>query len=243
MDESGELFIVDDWIWGALKGVFTGHNIWKSANQQAKNAAMIWGGLFTLDANKNFFKKTWELLSRFTWQGFQTWIGFGVAHFVNSFSYVSQVCYKYGTTVLSSSMLKETQAFTIGNYMTGSEEIKADPNDIFFQHEYGHYLQSQSMGPLYMFFVGIPSYIGHSDLSGDHSYKNVERDASWRAFNYFSKHIDGYNTQTDATQGWNFIHNPIMPRQTFCIKIDYNNDKQMSRAKSSISNFYRSFHF
>lgn len=95
VDESGELFIIDDWIWGAFKGLIKGRNIWKSANQQAKNAAKIWGGLFTLDSNKNFFQKTWELLSRFTWQCFQTWIGFGVAHFVNSFSTESQVSYKY----------------------------------------------------------------------------------------------------------------------------------------------------
>lgn len=34
-DPSGELFIIDDWIIGAIKGLFNGKNVWKSANRPA----------------------------------------------------------------------------------------------------------------------------------------------------------------------------------------------------------------
>ena len=44
-------------------------------------------------------------------------------------------------------------------------------------HEYGHYLQSQEYGPLYLFKVGLPSAKGNG--------KWTEHDANMRAASYF----------------------------------------------------------
>ncbi|MDD4921021.1 MAG: RHS repeat-associated core domain-containing protein [Bacteroidales bacterium] len=44
-DPDGELFIIDDWIIGGIKGLFNGEGFWKSANRHAGNAAKIWGGV------------------------------------------------------------------------------------------------------------------------------------------------------------------------------------------------------
>ena len=59
-----------------------------------------------------------------------------------------------------------------------------------FQHEYGHYLQSQEMGLAYLAKVGIPS-IRSAIVSGpgEHKYQSFEQDANLRAFKYFNKGI------------------------------------------------------
>ena len=37
-------------------------------------------------------------------------------------------------------------AFTSGSFIMGSRELEANPHNSLFQHEYGHYLQSQAFG-------------------------------------------------------------------------------------------------
>lgn len=200
-DPSGELFIIDDWIIGAIKGLFNDKNVWKSANRHATNSLKIWAGLFTLDSNKNFWQKSWELVSRFTWQIPQTMVGFNFAHITNSISEVYNVRHKYGATVLSSSMLERTAAITIGNYITGSEKIKADPYNEIFQHEYGHYIQSQKFGYAYITAIGFPSLFNAKN-GDNHKEQPYELDANIRALKYFEKNIPDY-------EGWKYEKNPV----------------------------------
>ena len=182
-DKSGEL-IVENLLWGLFKGWFHGNKDGKSAYQQAINNIKIKAGLFALDPNKNFFQRTWEFYSRFSWQLPQTIIGYGVANFTNSHYDVYNVEYKYGTTVLSSSMVDGIHGFTIGNYITGSDQIKAEANNEVFQHEYGHYIQSQKYGWAYLTAVGIPSL--RSERQGNsHMRQPYEFDASKRGYKYF----------------------------------------------------------
>lgn len=83
-----------------------------------------------------------------------------------------------------------------------------NPNNSLFQHEYGHYLQSQKMGVAYLNRVGIPSLLSNHD----HDFHPVEQDANRRAFLYFNEHVDGfYKTKEniDDERGWNFVKNPL----------------------------------
>jgi hypothetical protein len=108
--------------------------------------------------------------------------------------------------------------FTLGSYIMGKRGLQADPNNSLFQHEYGHYLQSQAMGWGYLSRVGIPSLMDAMFYSdGNHDFQPYEQDANRRAFMYFNKNVEGfYQTKaeyeaqgTNITKGWNFYSNPL----------------------------------
>lgn len=182
-DESGEFFIIDSFIIGLIGGG------WDRACQMAKNDWRIWGGLFTTDENKFFVEKVKELTSRFTFQLSQTVIGFIVAQAINTWHLaggVSSVEYLYGATVITTNN-DDWGAFTLGNFIAGDRELEADKGNEYFQHEYGHYLQSQALGPLYIAKVAIPSVFSKSPNT--HMHHPVEQDANIRAFNYFRKYF------------------------------------------------------
>ena len=70
---------------------------------------------------------------------------------------------------------------TLGCYIVGNNTIKAAPNNSLFQHEYGHYRQSQEFGWLYLPKCGIPSLFSKSP----HNSHPVEQDANIRGYEYF----------------------------------------------------------
>src|SRR6056297_1436407 len=147
-DPSGEFFIIDDWVIGLVKGLFDknkSESAWQSANRHAKNSAKIWGGLFTTNDNKNFWGRSWEILSRLTWQRPQTLIGFFGAHGTNMLGDIRNVDYYDGATVIQTGS-RGYWGITLGGYITGSSYIKPDYKNSLFQHEYGHYIQSQKSG-------------------------------------------------------------------------------------------------
>ena len=77
-DPDGEFFILDSWLVGFVsKFISTGSlkQSWNEANKRAGNDAKIWGGLFVTDNNKNFWERTWEFISRLSWQAPQTFVG------------------------------------------------------------------------------------------------------------------------------------------------------------------------
>ena len=71
-----------------------------------------------------------------------------------------------------------------------------DWRDHLFVHEYGHYIQSQRMGPLFLRVVGAPSLFSAAlmqHLTGiDHENRWFEVDASYLGAQYFnSKYGEG----------------------------------------------------
>jgi hypothetical protein len=92
-------------------------------------------------------------------------------------------------------------AVTLGSFTTGENGITADPKNVLFQHEYGHYLQSQSSGNAYLTRFGIPSILSKYP----HNHHPVEQDANIRAFNYFKEYEEGFE-DTD----WDASYNPIV---------------------------------
>ena len=69
---------------------------------------------------------------------------------------VISILFLFGATVIKASSIGN-RGITLGSYIAGGNSIEADPNNSLFQHEYGHYLQSQEMGLAYLAKVGIPS--------------------------------------------------------------------------------------
>jgi hypothetical protein len=194
---------------GKLKGAFV------EATHRVKMESRIWAGLFQTDPNKSNKKRFWELVSRFTWQAPQVLGGQSAAHVVNTiFGNVHSVDYKYGATVIRTS--GDWGALTQGNYIIGDANIAPNANNPLFQHEYGHYIQSQSMGPAYYPRVGITSVLS----SGDHDFHPVEQDANRRAFLYFNQNVGGFQNDgagrddwtsdtPQANLGWDFHGNPL----------------------------------
>ena len=100
-------------------------------------------------------------------------------------------------------------AITFGNYIVGQNGIHADPEISLFQHEYGHYIQSQRTGPAYYARYGIPSMLSNPER---HNHHPVEQDANIRAFNYFNRYVENFSgTDENSTYHgmWKYKVNPI----------------------------------
>jgi hypothetical protein len=204
-DPSGNLFLIDDFFIGFIKGAvlsaFGTHegnhrtvlgDAWASATRHTVNSIRIYGGLFTTNPQNGFWSRSWELVSRFTWQMPQQLLGFYSAHAMNMFGTVRSVNYFDGATVLQGGSDAlwwggGGPGMTLGNYIMGSVDIAASPDNVLLAHEYGHYLQSQKTGPLFIWKFGLPSIFS----GGDHDQHPVEQDASTRGFMYFQEHYPG----------------------------------------------------
>ena len=151
--------------------------------------------------------------------------------------FVISILFLFGATV-------GNRGITLGSYIAGGNSIEADPNNSLFQHEYGHYLQSQEMGLAYLAKVGIPS-IRSAIVSGpgEHKYRSFEQDANLRAFKYFNKNVDGFyesylNYNPNDGKGWNFSENPLVPKSKNNYKnnyIDYRDKDIMAMLENSLS--------
>jgi hypothetical protein len=110
---------------------------------------------------------------------------------------VEDVDYYGGATVLRTS--GRWGAITLGSYIIGDRTIRAKVGNQLFMHEYGHYLQSQRNGPLYLTKYGIPSLV-NATFGENHKTYWVEKDANRRAYKYFST--------KDGFTGWNDFRFP-----------------------------------
>lgn len=201
------------------------------------NSLKIWGGLFRTDSNKNFWGRTWEFLSRFTWQLPQTFLGFEVAHGYNMFCNVTNVSGAFGATTITTTNLAGNSAVTLGNYIIGNSGLTASPGNPTFQHEYGHYLQSQSMGWGFLFAVGIPS-LKSAAQHDNHRFQPYEVDANQRAFIYFNKNVKGFS---DGTYEWDSKSHPLSPTNNKFY--NYDNPSDMAEMVNSLSFGARWYHY
>lgn len=191
-DENGEF------IFTALTAIFEfGKNLIKhgfNTSQydwnQTVNAWRIDMGMF----RGNFI----QVLNKWTWNLLPSVVGNVTAHGFNIAGAIDNVSYMDGMLALSGPTgtrydddkeLYNTKAFTIGHYSFGPKGYRATWKDHLFVHEYGHYLQSQFMGPSYFPIVAIPSLISASGITGtNHKMHWYEIDASRRGADYFDKH-------------------------------------------------------
>uniref|UniRef100_UPI00356495E1 RHS repeat-associated core domain-containing protein n=1 Tax=Mariniphaga sediminis TaxID=1628158 RepID=UPI00356495E1 len=211
-DPSGEFAIVDSWLIGFIHGFFSANHDrfgtgLAEGDKRAHFDVKITAGLFATDPNKTFGGQVWEIISRVTWQAPQTTGGWFTTQWTNTIEgNVNWVKYKYGSTVVQSK--GRWGGITQGSYIMGDESIEADVNNWLFQHEYGHYIQSQSSGFFFYSKYGIPSALSKEP----HNSHPAEQDANIRAFKYFSKHVDGFNWVDKwghQKSSWDRWQNPI----------------------------------
>ncbi|WP_295729679.1 FG-GAP-like repeat-containing protein [uncultured Muribaculum sp.] len=222
-DPNGEFFIIDDFIVGFFSSLVTGHGLKTAVREGARRSSLsikLLGGLFKTGYKHGFWNRTLELFSRFTWQLPQTLLGYEWAAMNNTFGCVDDVQYYGGTTVVTSKMMSHSTAVTMGNYIVGGTDLEASPYNSLFQHEYGHYLQSQKWGPLWINAFGVPSLVSmaYDKVTGKKTHKwfYTEIDANKRAYKYFSERIPGYQfSRNPANQdGWYIDRHPIHGRSS-----------------------------
>ena len=170
-----------------------------SAISNPENAwKIMWGKAYVDDGWGGLLQG----ISRNTWEGLQSWAGYNYTQFRNAGGNVDRVDY-FGGVTWATKENDRYRGLSFGNYINMSidDEITSSfqdrvLSDPWFMHEYGHYLQSRSWGPAYLFGVGIPSAIaaGKSSISvpNDHPYNRtmddiapVEMRANKKAEKYF----------------------------------------------------------
>ena len=234
-DPDGEFFIftiinaVKDFFVNTFIKVWTqGFNAWTNAKNW-HSTAMAWK--IDLGWFKGSFK---QIVSRFLWELPQTALGYLAGGIQNTLYGVKSVSYYGGATAIEYYLGEKkmypnatVKAYTLGSFINGWEGLYADPSNPTFQHEFGHYLQSQSYGPFYLQRFAIPSLVdaaGHSD----HDYHRVEQDANIRAFKYFLK-----NEPTFSPDNWYFGSNPI---KDYKKELPYDHpDNQLALKNGSLS--------
>ena len=174
------------------------HSIWTPFIYAAKNVYND----FKIDLGllKGNFK---QVLSRFTWESPQTFLGYSWSEIRLAFFKIDDVRYFDGATFVIAAERGDHYGVSLGNYIniTDRVSIPFDKDGNFspmenplYMHEYGHYLQSQSHGPIYLFSIGLPSL--YSAITKDridgpplstHAYAGVEMDANRRAAKYFGE--------------------------------------------------------
>jgi RHS repeat-associated protein len=210
VDENGEFLLA--FLTGFFKGLFSGGAPFKEGWNSVRNEFNIVTGLFKSNMHNSFWQGLWEITSRFTWQMSQTFLGYSMAYTGNVATLVDDVDFYGGATVVK--YYGDWGAVTLGSYMNGGETIAADPNNTLFQHEYGHYLQSQAWGWAYLSRAAIPSLFDIFGRDGDHKFHPIEQDANMRAFKYFNEYVEEfYQTESEylsnSGKGWDFATNPL----------------------------------
>jgi len=138
-----------------------------------------------------------QIISRFTRELPQTLNGYFWAIGSNKLDHINSVSYYAGATLFEKKEYSG-DAFTLSSFIFAGRGTKADPNDETFQHEYGHYLQSQAAGWTYMSKYAWPSE--HGDAENQHD-SPVERDANARALTYWKQHVPNID--------WHYANNPV----------------------------------
>ncbi|MBQ9465790.1 MAG: hypothetical protein IJU62_02300 [Muribaculaceae bacterium] len=197
-DENGEFFI--GLIFGFFKGLFTGQNPFKTAWKTAVNEFKIEIGLFKVDWSNGFWSGLGDLVSRFTFELPQTALGLVYSIGKNALSDVDKIEYYYGATYVIDLDASKRDGITLGNFIninTSSYGKSQNNRDVYmngffdptmdqlFMHEYGHYLQSKSYGPLYLIAFGVPSIFSSIINKNEHTHFYIEKDASTRAAAFF----------------------------------------------------------
>jgi hypothetical protein len=197
-DPDGEIFLP---IINAVKDLFV--NVGNSIGNLINGRPDKWDWTSTCNAWKidvGLFKGDWkQILSRFTWEWHQTLLGYGASQGYNLIGGVKSVSHYGGATVVET-YKERWGAFTLSSFIMGESGIKANLSNQLFMHEYGHYLQSQSWGPLYLPKFGIPSLMSAAG-DGVHRLYPVEQDANARAYDYF-KNKPGFTT-------WDYVNYPM----------------------------------
>ena len=163
------------------------------------NAYKILLGRYYTDENRNAWQQALQGLSRFSWEGPQTWAGYNWSQVRNIIGDVDAVDYLGGVT-FSIKENSSVKGVSLGNYVNVDidESYNGKITDYpVLMHEYGHTFDSREAGPAYLFTIGIPSAISASNSEGievngisttTHKLFWTEQRASLNAYYYFNKY-------------------------------------------------------
>lgn len=183
-----------------LKNLFSGDNFFEGFAQGWTQSWEITGGIFQWNGDQNFGQNLKNITSKLTWEAPQTLAGLTVAQGLNISTVVNDVNYFRGATVLDTDITGGT--FTLGSYISGPPGFRPDFTDHLFVHEYGHYLQSKRVGPLYLRAVALPSVTDIVFWPNRHGTRWYEAQASRLAADYFDREfgsgVQGYFTNSPS---------------------------------------------
>ncbi len=173
-------------------------------------------GSFKTDSDKTVLDRVIQFVSRWTWELPQTLAGKVASHSRNLLGEVDRVDYFGGATFVINENSLHNQGFSLGNYINIdiSDQLKGNFEQELlsipmFMHEYGHYIDSQKWGPLYLFAIGIPSLRSAAKSGNVAGYKHyrfwTERRANRNAAKYFSKYgIDWSIYENNNNKSYNY---------------------------------------
>ena len=155
-----------------------------------------------------------QALSRYTWEGIQTWLGYNVSQIRNTIGDVDRVDYFGGATFSTGENQHSRWGVSIGHNINIdiTDEIQGNfqdrvISDPLFMHEYGHTFDSQIFGLSYLFVIGMPSIFSAANatqVQGEpagvktHDFRWYERRANKHAAKYFKKYgVNWSNYETE----------------------------------------------
>ena len=177
-----------------IKSIANGGSFFKGFKKGWSQSWQIILGAFQWDNDLRVGQNSWNAVVKCTWEAPQTAIGLFFSQALNIGTVVNEVhCFR-GATVLDTDLKRG--AVAIGSYLIGPVDFKPDFTDHLFAHEFGHYLQSKRVGPLYINFVGLPSLTDIIFWPEIHDTRWYETHASRLAADYFDKEfgsgVSGY---------------------------------------------------
>ena len=184
---------------GLSQGIYNGNwdvleNTWK-----------IFLGNFYLDENRSIMDGVWQGISRHTWEIFQTALGYSYLQANLALGEVDHVDYFGGSTISTGEAERREKwnGVTLGNY----SQIVIDRNTYcyykedktsqgIYMHEFGHTIDSERLGPLYLLSVGVPSSISAAMATripgkrySTHSIQDYETRANRLSAKYLKKYF------------------------------------------------------
>ncbi|GHT17579.1 hypothetical protein FACS189429_1950 [Bacteroidia bacterium] len=151
------------------------------------NAWKLSWGMFKTDESLDFWGRTWQFMSRYSWEMPATAVGQAWHGLANAFSSGDvNVGYFHGATVLQADWMGYG-GVTIGSNITigyGYGGINAD--NVVLIHEYGHYLQLRDYGGIPWLYMSLSSLASAAISPGLHDYYWSEMDANARSAKYFN---------------------------------------------------------
>lgn len=128
-----------------------------------------------------------QVLNKWTWNIGNSIVGTYLGDFYNVIGKVDGVTHMDGMLALSGATSGQ-KAMTYGHISLGPKGYSATWKDHLFVHEYGHYIQSQWLGPAYRLAIAYPSIISAWQYPNSHKKHWYERSASKLGAEHFDKH-------------------------------------------------------
>ena len=177
------------------------------------NTIRLFIALFYLDEHRTVPSSIWQGVSRHTYEFLQTGIGYIFTHFRNLFDCVITIDFFAGVVLANRKLNVDCQkGMTLGNYIMGTN-IEAGARNWTYMHEFGHTLQSECWGFLYLFIPALSSGVDmlfNWDKPCSDRPEYILHDIRWfetgpnrKAANYFAKHYGVV---------WDELENPTSAR-------------------------------